>query len=123
MVESIGGQPANKRVSIRYPYSDERAEEFLASEARQLTRESPGLVMLDLSRTVASFRDWRSLLQRRLQPNLHTRVSAICLCFSGIETAPNGQAIVTHGSLIENVHALHKLPVWIIAQLKRFEAG
>jgi hypothetical protein len=121
--ESVGGQPANKRVSIRYPYSDERAEEFLTREARQLSRESPGLVMLSLSGTVAAFRTWRPLLLRRLQPNLHTRVSAICLFHSGIETTANGEDVVTHMFLIENAYALHKLPAWIIAALKRFEAA
>ena len=121
--ESVGGQPANKRVSIRYPYSDERAEEFLASEAKQLSRESPGLVMLSLSGTVAPFRAWRPLLLRRLQPNLHTRVSAICLFHSGIETTASGEDVVTHMSLIENAHALHQLPAWVIASLGRFEAA
>ncbi len=122
-LECLGGQPADKRVSIRYPYSDERAEEFLASEAKQLSRERPGLVMLSLSGTMAPFREWRPVLLRRLQPNLHRRVSAICLFFSGIETTGSGQDVVTHTSLIENAHSLHKLPAWIIASLKRFEAA
>ena len=122
-LESVGGQPANKRVSIRYPYSDERAEEFLTSEAKQLSRENPGLVMLGLSSTLAPFRTWRPLLLRRLQPNLHTRVSAICLFHSGIETTANGQDVVTHMALIENAYALHQLPAWVIASLGRFEAA
>jgi hypothetical protein len=121
-LESVGGQPANKRVSIRYPYSDERADEFLASEAKQLSRENPGLVMLDLSGTVAPFRTWRPLLLRRLQPNLHTRVSAVCLFHSGVETTASGENVVTHMTLIENAHTLQKLPAWIISSLKRFEA-
>ena len=121
--ECVGGGPANKRVSIRYPYSDERAEEFLSSEAKQLSRENPGLVMLGLSGTVGAFRKWRPLLLRRLQPNLHTRVSAICLFHSGIETTASGENVVIHMSLIENTYALHKLPAWIIASLGRFGAA
>ena len=122
-LESVGEQPANKRVSIRYLYSDERAEEFLASEAKQLSRENPGLVMLGLSGTLAPFRTWRPLLLRRLQPNLHTRVSAVCLFHSGMETTARGEDVVTHTSLIENAHALNKLPPWIIASLRRCEAA
>jgi len=56
--ESRGGGPATNRVSVRYPYSDERAEEFLTRESKQLSREEAGLVMLSLSSTPGSFKTW-----------------------------------------------------------------
>ena len=121
--EGVAGTPANKRVSVRYPYSDERAEEFLTREAKQLSRESPGLVMLSLSSTVAPFRTWRPLLARRLQPNLHRRVSAVCLFVSGMESTLAGEDVVSHTSVVENPYSLHQLPAWLSAALRRFEAA
>ncbi len=115
-----GGSAATKRVSVRYPYSDERAEEFLTRESKQLSREQTGLVMLSLSSTPGSFKTWRPLLMRRLQRNLHRRVSAICLFTSGMETTPKGEDVISHTSIIENTYALNALPAWLISSLKRF---
>ena len=118
-----GGSPATKRVSVRYPYSDERAEEFLTREARQLSRDQPGLIMLSLSSSPGSFKTWRPLLVRRLQPTIHTRVSAICPFTTGIETTPAGQDSITHTSLIDNAYALNRLPEWLRNSLNRFAAA
>ena len=122
-LEGVGGQPANKRVSVRYPYSDQRAEEFLTSEAKQLPRDEPGLVMLGLSGTIAPFKSWRPLLTRRLQPNLHTRVSAIGLFHAGIESTSSGEGVLIHTSIIANPHARFVLPAWISASMQRREAA
>ena len=121
--EGKAGSPATKRVSVRYPYSDERAKEFLKQEAKQLSREEPGLIMLSLNQAPGAFKIWNPLLHRCLQPNQRTRVSGICLFQSGIETTNAGQNCVFHTSVIENQHALHSLPTWLIDSLKRFDAA
>jgi hypothetical protein len=51
-----------------------RAKQFLESEAKQLPKDLPGLVMVQVSHAVGAFKTWGPILRRRLQPNLHTRV-------------------------------------------------
>ena len=111
-----GGVP-NKTVSVRVPIVDQRAEGFLTTEARQLPTHEPGLIMIDMTSVPGGFPEWEALLVRRLQPQIHTRVSAILLFHSGIRSTDEGEAIIPETRLIENVHAVHRLPEWLRDQL------
>jgi hypothetical protein len=119
--EAQAGQPAHKRVSVRYPFADDRAEAFLTQEARQLPREGIGVIMLNVSEAVGGFKSWRPLLLRRLQPRIHTRVGAICLFQAGSESTPSGEAIISQTSYIQNVHAKRVVPSWLEGALRRFQ--
>ena len=100
------------------PVVDQRAENFLTTEARQLPSNEPGLIIIDMTSVPGGFREWEPLLLRRLQPSLHTRVSGICLVRWGTHSTPEGEAVVPDVQLIENSHAVMPLPKWLREQLK-----
>jgi hypothetical protein len=121
MVKSmLGPNEPHRHIFVRLAFSDERAQRFLETEAKQLPKEVPGLIMVQVSHAPGAFRSWEPILRRRLQPNLHTRVSAICLFRSGLGPSPGGEAWIPRTKLILNTHAKHPLPDWIAQQLQRF---
>ena len=109
----VGAGEPNRHIAVRVPYSDERAEQFLTSEARQLPTDSPGLIMIEMGRAPGGFRTWEPLLQRRFQPAIHTRVGGVYLFTSGLNPTPLGEAVLFETKLITNTHARMPLPAWI----------
>lgn len=118
-----GPDEPHRHIAVRMPYADERADDFLRREARQLPKDSPGLVMVEMSGAPGGIKSWEPLLRRRFQPNLHTRVSAVCLFISGHELTPAGEAWIPHTKLIVNPYAHVRIPAWIGAALTRFESN
>lgn len=113
----ISGAPI-RFINVRIVYSDNRAEQFLRDEARQLSKDGPGLIIVDMSRTPGGTKSWQQLLLKRLQPNMHTRVSGICM-FRSSHQIPDGS--ITHRArLIKNPYAKFPLPTWIEESLARF---
>lgn len=78
-----GGGP-HHQVLVRTPFTDERAEEILRDEARQLPEKGVGLIMVDVTYASGSFQAWESPIGRRFQPTIHTGVSAVCLFEGGM---------------------------------------
>jgi hypothetical protein len=120
----VGGGPGggpNHKVSVQIPFTDERAEEILRKEAKQLPKDGIGLVMINASGGAGRFQPWASLISKRLQPKIHTRVSGVCL-FEG-SMVPNGPQYdwLVQTKLVVNDHAGFQLPSWIQATIK--EAG
>ena len=115
----MSDKQGQKTIAVRAPFSDTRAEEFLRSEAKQLPTDSPGLIVFDLSGSQGNFRTWGSLLRRRFQPNLHTRVSAICLIAQGILPTAQGETIEITTAILANPFARYPLPQWIVECLSR----
>jgi hypothetical protein len=74
-----GGDEPTRHIAVRIAFTDERAEEFLRQEARQLPNDAPGLIMIQTANTPGAFRTWGTLLARGFHPTLHTRVGAACL--------------------------------------------
>jgi hypothetical protein len=107
-----------KSVCVRMPVIDLRAENFLTSEARQLSSNEPGLIIIDMHSVPWGIGDWAPLLRRRLQPSIHTRVSGICLVKWGTRSTSDGEAVVPEVLLIENPHAVMPLPEWLREKLK-----
>jgi hypothetical protein len=107
----------SKSVSVRVPVADQRAVNFLTSEARQLPTHEPGLIMMDMTSVSGGFGEWEALLLRRLQPTIHTRVSGISLDRWGMRSTDEGEAVIPEMRLIENDHAVMPLPKWLRAQL------
>lgn len=106
------GEP-HRHLAVRMAFSDERAEAFLTSEARQLPKDAPGLIMMGISRVPGAFKTWEPLLTRRFQPKMHTRVSAVCLFGGALLATPDGEAWLPQTKLIMNRHAALPLPGWI----------
>jgi hypothetical protein len=118
-----GGDQWPRHVMARVPFSDERADEFLRSKARQLPKDAPGLIMIGTSDATGAIKTWETTLRRRLQPAQYTRVSAICLFQSGQEHTDVGETIVPRTKLIINPHARVPLPAWIGRSLMRYETA
>ncbi len=111
---------AQRHICVRLAFSDERAEAVLDGEAQQLPKTSPGLVMLQTSGATGAFKLWEPMLRKRLQPKLHTRVSAICLFESAMHPQETGVEWRPETKVLTNEHAALALPEWITAQLARF---
>jgi hypothetical protein len=117
--EITDGQ-AGKHISVRIPFTDERAEEFLSRESRQLPTTDPGLVMIDMGAVSGGLKSWEPLVRRRFQPQLHTRVSAACLFHSGLNPTLGGLEFVIETVNILNEHAHLPLHEWVLARLGSF---
>jgi hypothetical protein len=113
------GTEPQRLVSVRMPFSDDRADSFLKREAKQLSKSERGLIMMDMKATRSGIKSWVSLLRRRLQPDLHTRVGGICLFARGIELAPPSFQLLFDFATIENPHAHQTLPRWIFEEFRK----
>lgn len=94
--------------------SDRSAQEMLETEAAQLPRSHPGIVFLDVSSMIGSHAEWHHLIQRRLQPNINTRISGVLL----FQTRLYHEGPGTEGSLILNPYARNPLPAPVIPLLQ-----
>ena len=113
------GTEPQRIVSVRMPFSDDRADAFLKREAKQLSKSEQGLIMMDMKATRSGIQSWVSLLRRRLQPNLHTRVGGVCLFAKGIELAPPSFQLLFDFATIDNPHAHQTLPRWILEEFRK----
>lgn len=86
--------------------SDRSAQEILETEAAQLHRDYPGVVILDLSTVIEGCTEWSPLIQRRFQPNINTRISGVLL----FQVTLNRNGPNTEGSLLINHHSRNPLP-------------
>jgi hypothetical protein len=122
VVGGNGSEP-QRIVSVRMPFSDERGDAFLKREAKQLSKDEQGLIMIDMTVTRIGMQIWEGILRTRLQPNLHTRVGGICLFAKGTERGPNGIEVLFDLRTMENPHAVQPLPPWILAGLASLAAA
>jgi hypothetical protein len=112
---------AQKHIIVKIPVTDRRAADFLTSEAKQLPKGEPGLVVLDMTAAPDSFDNWEAILRGRLQPSLHTRVSGIVLTRSSVQHGAEHAHWIISQRLIENPNALLPLPRWLARQLESGE--
>lgn len=85
--------------------SDEGAEELLKTEAAQLPSDKSGVVVLDVSTVVGGHREWVPLIQRRLQPTINTRISAVVL----LETTLAKEGPLTNGQVLINPYSRNRI--------------
>jgi len=111
-----------RSVAVRVAFSDDRADDFLRKEAKQLPKDAPGVVMIDVSEASGGMRTWRPLLEKRLQPNIHTRVSGICLFQSSSYPSDAGETWRIETKLLLNKNAAMQLPSSLISKLSRYES-
>jgi hypothetical protein len=110
-----GGQNGGPRsqVTVQIPFTDERGDAILHDEARQLPKEGPGLVMINVANSPGNFDAWASFILPRFQPALHTRVSGVCLFSECVLGSTPGYDYVVDARLLVNPHAKRPLPGWI----------
>ena len=106
-----------KDSAVRIPYSDNRAETLLRTEAKQLPKEYPGIVLVDIRRLPSAFNTWEALLRRRLQPSVHPRVGAVGLFMDQVVPTPGGMVTQTEVRTIVNDHATRTPPLWLVERL------
>ena len=111
-----GGEPS-RHVVARIPYSDKRADKFLSDEAAQLSKDHPGLIMVDAGGDPTVFSSWGAILARRFQPNIHTRVSGVCLFAPYLIPLADSLVWVPAVKFLINPHARLALPSWISSAL------
>lgn len=109
----VGTGEPKRHVVARIPYADKRADAFLRKEAAQLPKSHPGLIMVDVSGEPTAFSSWGTILARRFQPGIHTRVSGVCLFAP--QLLPVGSSLIWIPSvkLHANPNACLALPSWI----------
>jgi len=109
----IGGFPTHtiSRVHVYLPFTDERAERFIHDEKEQLSPHEHNMIALDITHittvfTRSSTQDWINLVQRRLQPNLNRRISAVLL----IKSSMNTRSVLVEKRLVEHPNPYKRLP-------------
>jgi hypothetical protein len=107
----------NRHIAVRLAFSDERAEEFLRKESRQLPEDAPGLIMVDMSIVPGAFSVWEPLIKRRFQPTIHTRVGGVCLFRGGLISTQNGEGWALDAKTLANQYARNPLPSWIVNEM------
>jgi hypothetical protein len=116
------GTEPQRLVSVRMPFSDDRADAFLKREAKQLSKDEQGFIMMDMTDAHVGMQGWVRLLRRRLQPNVHTRVGGICLFAKALELGAAGLHILFEFATVENSNAGQSLPPWILEDLRKLAA-
>jgi hypothetical protein len=106
------GQP-NRQIVVRLPFADQRAEDILKAEARQLPKDASGLVMVDVRGQPTAFESWAQLVPRRFTPAQHTRVGGVLLFMTAITGTAQGVKWLPYLKLIPNLHARIALPAWV----------
>ncbi len=112
VVHAISGAGAPERqVILRVPFADQRAEDVMTAEAKQLPKNESGLVMVDVAGQPSAFDAWPPLITRRFTPTLNTRIAGVCMFMHAIHGV-NGWMPTT--KLATNPHAKVPLAPWII---------
>ena len=101
------------KITIRLPFTDERVGEILRGEARQLSKDDRGLIMINVSMSQTEVPFWVSMIERRFQPQIHTRVSGVCLFGEDMEQEGERYNWCLRAKLLINPHAKTPLSEWI----------
>jgi hypothetical protein len=110
-------------IFVRMPFTDERAESSLNKKAEQLSCDEKGLIIMDMQNVISGIKIWKPLIQRRLQPNINTRVGGVCLFSSGLESGIDGlQHILFNYGVIKNDYASQQLSEWIFDGIQKIES-
>lgn len=97
--------------------TDQAAAEVLNGEAKQLPKDSPGIVCLDVSNVPGGLSLWTPLIRRRFQPRINTRISGVLLFSTVLRTM---EKPYTGGTLLINEHAARPLSDEVRQMLRTF---
>jgi hypothetical protein len=115
------GQP-NRQIVARIPFRDERAEDILRTEAKQLPNKECGIVMVNVNRQPSAFESWTERVPERFTPRQYTRVAAVILFMHSTSSTEAGLVWRPFVKLIANPHAIVPLPSWITETIDRIRA-
>lgn len=109
----VGPGTPNRQLIARVPFADQRAEDILRHEARQLPEKKCGLVMVNVNLQPTAFESWSERIPQRFTPGQHTRVAAVILFMHATSSSEHGLIWVPHVKLIPNPYAAVPMPGWI----------
>ena len=109
----IGPDSPNRQLLARVPFADERAEDILRREARQLPQKECGLLMVNVNSQPSAFESWSERVPERFTPEQHTRVAGVILFMHATSLGEQGLIWTPSVRLIPNPHAAVSLPSWI----------
>jgi hypothetical protein len=101
-------------IVVRVPYTDERAQQVIDAEARQLPKRGPGLIFVFT--TYGKY--WRGLIERSYSPSIRRRISGAVLFHNSIAIGVRGLRLATAGRLVSNAHARTPIPDWLRTHLE-----
>jgi hypothetical protein len=110
----VGAGTANRQLIARVPFADERAEEILKREAKQLPKDACGLVMVNVNLQPTAFESWSQRVPERFTPGQHTRVAGVILFMHATSPAEQGLVWLPYLRLIVNPNAKKPLPSWVL---------
>lgn len=93
------------------PFTDERSQRILGVKSRQLSREHPALIIVDVSSVTGGLKRWPELMKGRLQPSLNRRIGGILIT----ERSISGKSMKTEKRFIEHPNPILPLPRDFIA--------
>lgn len=99
--------------------ADYAAERVFQTEAAQLPRTGPGILILDVSTVIDGLEQWAPFIQRRFQPNINTRVSAVVL----IRHILKQDGLHSDGKVFVNPHAAEPLERFCLDDLHAVADG
>jgi hypothetical protein len=110
----VGPGAANRQLIARVPFADERAEEILKREARQLPKDECGLVMVNVNLQPSAFESWSKRVPERFTPGQYTRVAGVILFMHATSPSELGLVWLPYVRLISNQNATKQLPAWVL---------
>jgi hypothetical protein len=113
----VGPGQSNRQIVLRIPFADERAEDILAREARQLPKDECGLLMVNVNSQPGAFESWGERVPQRFTPRQHTRVAGVILFMHATYPTEQGLIWSPFVKLIANPHAVVQLPAWITSTI------
>ena len=100
--------PPHRQITVSMACADHRARNFLDSEASQLPKDAPGLIMIGALRVPVHIPSWEADLKQQFELGLHDRVSGICLFWGALRPK-----WLLQTRLLLNPHAKFALPTWL----------
>jgi hypothetical protein len=104
-IKNEGGITHGRKCNVNMPFTDERAQRILSEKSRQLSKQHPGLIIVDVSSVSGGLKRWPELIRRRLQPNLNRRISGVLVTESSI----SGKSMKTEKKFIEHPNPIYPL--------------
>jgi hypothetical protein len=107
------GVPA-KKATVCIRIEDTGAEKMLKEKVKQLPASQAGIMILDTSSIIGGLEMWESLVHRRFQPSINTRIGAVVLTQWCLGDAGHQ----SESSVLTNPHAAIPIDSDIIERLK-----
>ena len=118
----LGPVAPNRQAIIRVPFRDERAEDVLANEAKQLPKNECGLVMVNVNLQPTAFEHWSKRIPERFASGNHTRVAGVLLFMHATQASTRGLVWFPHVRFMPNPHARVPIAPWVTAEFERIRA-